>query len=476
MDRDELCFTPATELARMIRDRQVSPDEVADAVLERADEINPGLNAIVHLDEDQVRRDARTATEAVTRGDPLGPLHGVPYTIKDLTPVAGRPMTFGLRPMADVIPDYTAPIAERMAAAGGLLLGKTNTPEAGYCGRTTNHLFGPTRNPWDRTRTPGGSSGGAAAAVAAGLGPLAEGSDGGGSVRLPASFCGLVGVKPTTGRIPQTVMPSRSLTFPTHGPLTRTVADAALMLEVVSGPDARDPLSLPREERDWLPAAAERSSSLRVAWSEDLGGLIDVDPEIAAICRQAVDDLADHGWEVEEAHPDWSDLDPESAMWEGVWTPAYAGLAGMLPMDRLAGMVDDELIEVVAAGGALTGLQIAAADAMRGAIYDRFAVFMEGFELLVTPTVGVRPFEAEAFGPAHLDGEPLSRRLLGWMLTYPFNLTGTPAASVPCGFAGDGTPVGLQIATGFHADRLLLEALAGVEAALPWAHHRPPAD
>ena len=293
-------------------------------MLARIECVNPDLNAYVHHDPDQVRADARALTDELSSGDGRGPLHGVPYSIKELTSMEGLPLTFGLVPLKDNVGEHDAALVRRLRDAGGLFLGKTNSPESGYYGATDNHLFGPTHNAWRQGMTAGGSSGGAAAAVAAGLGPLAEGSDGAGSVRIPAAINGVVGFKPSTGRIPQTVLAGRFYSWAFHGPITRTVADAALMLEVMAGPDPSDPMTLPDASGGYLEAAQERLGELRIAWSPDLG-FADVDPEIRAICERAVGAFAELGCHVVEATPAWAD--PEEAMWEGIWLPGFASEA-----------------------------------------------------------------------------------------------------------------------------------------------------
>ncbi|XBB67939.1 amidase family protein [Nocardioides sp. WV_118_6] len=472
---DEIGWLSATEIAAAVRSRRLRVADIAEAMIERVERINPAVNALVWFDPEQVRRDAAALDAAQDTGAATGPLHGVPFTIKDLTAVAGVPLTFGMKPLRDNIADHDAVIVERLTAAGGLFLGKTNTPESGYKGATDNHLFGATHNPWRPGHTAGGSSGGAGAAVAAGLGPLAEASDGGGSVRIPASLCGVVGVKPSTGRIPQTILPGRFYSWAYHGPITRTVADAALMLDVVSGPDPRDPLSLP-DRVDFTAAIADRDlTGVRVAWSSDLGLGIAVDPEIEKLCRTAVEALAAAGAIVEEATPDWGGADPQTAMWNGIWVPGFASEHDLLDWASLRGEVDDELIELIAEGERLTGVDIGRADAARGVMWDAFARFLGRYDVLVSPTVATPAFPHGQFAPDHLAGRPLREQLLGWFLTYPFNLLTTPAMSVPAGFTPDGCPVGLQLATGLHQDALLLRAAAVLEERAPWAQHCPPA-
>jgi len=468
----EIAFASATELAGAVRSRELSPVEIAQALLRRIDEVNPTVNAYVHVDHEAVLARARELEAAITRGDSLGPLHGVPYSIKDLTAVAGLPMTWGLVPLKNQVPETSATIVTRLEAAGGLLLGKTNTPEAGYCGVTDNHLFGPTQNPWKLGRIAGGSSGGAAAAVAAGLGPLAEGSDGAGSVRIPASCCGVYALKPSLGRIPITIGANRFGTYVQHGPITRTVEDAALMLAVTEGFDPSDPVSLPISGGDYLQEIRGDIRGWRVAWSPDLG-FAEVDPEITAICHDAVRAFEELGCSIKESHPGWDN--PEDAMWKGIWLPTYAFAAPLLDRKVWAGKVDEHLMDIAEEGARVTALEISNANLFRGRMWDRFIAWFEDFDLLLCPTLCCEPFENGRIAPARLEGQPLSRQLLGWLLTYPFNMvSSSPVASVPCGFTRNGLPVGLQIVGRPRADAAVLRASASFERARPWTRRRPP--
>ncbi|HTT95318.1 MAG TPA: amidase family protein [Solirubrobacterales bacterium] len=468
---EELCWTPATELARMVREREVSPSEIAAAQIARIERVNPALNAIVEYDAEAIRERARRLTDEVTAGGELGPLHGVPFTLKEACRVEGTVETLGLVPLKDARSTETETFARRMFAAGGLFLGKTNMSEAGYCGSSTNHVYGPTHNAWKQGVSAGGSSAGAAAGVASGLGQLAEGSDGAGSVRIPAALNGVVGLKPGLGRIPHTIVPSRFETFLGYGTIARTVADAALMLDVLAHPDPSDPLSLPEDGSRFLAAAGEGLGKLRVAWSPNLGFEPEVDPEIVAVCERAVGAFEELGCEVVEAAPDWEN--PEEAMWEGIWKPAYATMVDLFDWDALAGQVDEQLVQVIREGAAAGALDVGLALEARGRMWDRFAAFMGEYDLLVSPTLSRGAFPADAYCPPALDGEPLRRQALGWLLTYPTNMLGTPAISVPAGFEAAGVPVGLQIAGGLHAEALVIRAAAAFEAARPWADRRP---
>jgi Asp-tRNA(Asn)/Glu-tRNA(Gln) amidotransferase A subunit family amidase len=467
---DELCFLPAVELARAVRQNRLSPVEIAEAFIARVERVNPDLNALIHFDPDQVRADARELERAQQGSTPLGSLHGVPYTIKDLTAMKDLPLTFGMVPLKDNIAEVDAAVVTGLRGAGGLFLGKTNTPESGYYGGTDNHLFGPTHNPWKHGHTTGGSSGGAAAAVAAGLGPLAEGSDGAGSIRIPSAMCGVVGLKPSLGRVPQTVLQGRFYNWAFHGPITRTVADNALMLDVLAGASMTDPMTLPDPADSFVQAIEGDIRGWRVAYSPDLG-LGDVDPEVADIVHEAASAFEELGAHVAEATPPWEN--PEQPMWHGIWVPAFASEHDLLDWDQLHGQVDENLIELIHEGEQVTALDIGRADAFRGRMWDGYAAFMADYDILVSPTLATAAFPHGRFAPEWLDGESLQRQLLGWLLTYPYNMLTVPAITVPAGFTADGRPVGLQIGGKLHADAAVLRAAACFEAARPWADRRP---
>ncbi len=470
MARDELCWLPATALAAMIRTRKVSPVEVVDAVLARIEKLNPRLNAFVTVTDEAARRQARAAERAVMkRGARLGPLHGVPFSVKDLVVTEGVRTTFGTPLYRDNVPTEDAPMVARLKAAGGIMLGKTNTPTFGWLGATHNLLFGPTRNPWKLDRTPGGSSGGASAAAAAGLGPLHIGTDGGGSIRIPASCAGIFGFKPSYGRIP--VHPFSGAWSLSHiGPMTRTVADAALMLQVSAGPDERDLYSLPAAGVDYTRVLRGSLKGLRVAWSDTLGFAEAVDPEVKTICARATGAFRELGCRVESVNPGWPS--PRDC-WEAIFCGGIA--TRMAPYRERKSEIEPGLLRIIESTLQDPPTRYVQAWFDRLTWWQHPRRFFETWDLLLTPTIACPPFGATLEGPEQIAGRPASR--YDWIpFTYPFNLTGQPAASVPAGFTKDGLPVGLQIVGRRFDDVTVLRACAAFERARPWAQHRPPLD
>ena len=465
---DEVVWRSALECAALIRGKELSPVELTESVLTRIDAVNPRLNAFCLVAHDVARRLAREAEIAVMKGEPLGPLHGVPVSVKDVLFTRGMRTTGGSRLYADLVPEVDAVPVGRLKAAGAVLLGKTTTSEFGHKAITESPLFGVTRNPWNLERTPGGSSGGAAAAVASGCGPVALGTDGGGSVRIPAAFCGLVGVKPSYGRVPI------GIGFPgwdhvSHvGPLARTVRDAAAVLDVIAGGDDRDRESLPSEPGSYVDACEGGIKGLNVAWAPDLG-FARVEPEVLEITGDAAAEFEALGCHVEVVNPGWDNL--EDVFGTLIAAQFYAAWSDELPAAEPR--LDPTLVKFVRRGGSITARDYLRARARVAEYWEEVRAFSERFDLLLTPTTAVAPFAAGERTPREIDGEAVS--VLGWMpFTYPFNLTGQPAASVPAGLTADGVPVGLQIVGRRHADRAVLAAAAAYEAVRPWSARRPP--
>ena len=467
MVSDDLLWRSALELASLIRTKEVSPVEVADLVLARIAALNPRLNAFCHVAADAARTAAREAEIAVVKGEPLGLLHGVPFSVKDVLDTRGIPTTHGSRLFADGVPDRDAVAVGLLRAGGAVIVGKTTTSEFGHKAITESPLFGITRNPWNLDCTPGGSSGGAAAAVASGLGPVAIGTDGGGSVRIPAAFCGVFGFKPSYGRVP--VYPaSPAWRHVSHiGPIARTVRDAAAVLDVIAGSDDRDRHSLPGTDGPYLEACDAEVKGWHVAWSADLGYAA-VAPEVRALCENAAAEFESLGCHVEVVSPGWEN--PEEWFSTLVAAQFYAEWSDRLPAAEA--MMDRSLVKFIRRGGAVSAREYLVAATAAEAYWDEVRGFLERFDILLTPTVAVSPFAAGAVPPREIAGEAVS--VLGWMpYTYPFNLTGQPAASVPVGFDPAGLPVGLQVVGRRHADRMVLAAARAFEAACPWIERRP---
>jgi amidase len=469
-DRD-LCLTPATRLARLYRARTVSPLEVMQAVLGRIDALNPRLNAYVTLDREGALAAARRATAALRRRASLPPLHGVPVSIKDLTPTKGIRTTWGSKVFEHHVPDADALIVQRLKAAGAIVVGKTNTPEFGAGGNTFNAVFGATRNPWNPALTCGGSSGGAAVALATGMGPLAQGSDTGGSLRMPAAFCGVVGFRTTPGLVPHHPRDLAWDSISVTGPMARTVGDTALMLAAVAGPDDRAPLSYAVDTREFLRAVrAPAVRGWRVAWTPDLGGLLPVDAEVARVAEGATRVFRELGARVEAASPDFREVDEIVLATRGLSMVAHHA-------DRLArwrAEMQPGLVWNIEQGLALTPQAIGRGEKLRSALWQRVRAFMETRELLILPTTAVPPFPVEEPYPTAINRKPLDHYIQWAYLTYAITLTGLPAISIPCGLTRSGLPVGLQIVGRRRQDAAVLRAAAAFEAARPWAHLRPP--
>lgn len=467
MDATEICYLSATELRDHYARRALSPVEVTEATLARIERLNPRLNAFLMVTADRALAEARTAERAYAPGGAPRPLEGIPVTIKDNQATKGIRTTNGSLVTRDAVPDEDAIFVGRLFAAGSVLLGKTNLPELGWKGASSNRLGAPTRNPWHPERTTGGSSSGAAAAVATGLGPLAQGGDGAGSIRIPAGFCGVYGYKSSFGLIPQ---PSSNADTLAHaGPLTRTVRDAALFLDVAAGADPRDRFSF-TTGADHVAACDGGIAGLRVAWSPDLG-YAQVDPEVRELTARAAARFADLGCQVEEVDPGIPDSWPIA---DTIWSAAQAAYY-LHNYDEVRDLLDPGRLPIIERGFQLSAATLADALRRRVAYHGAMCAFMERYDLLLTPSLPITAFAADADFPAEINGVP--QTYLGWTaFTYPFNLTGQPAASIPCGFASDGLPVGLQIVGRWRDDAAVLRASAAFEAAFPWRQHRPPVD
>jgi Asp-tRNA(Asn)/Glu-tRNA(Gln) amidotransferase A subunit family amidase len=468
MDLD-LCYMPANEMARRIRDGRLSPVALIDNCLARIEAVNPALNCFAFVYPEEARAKARQAEADVKAGRKLGPLHGVPFAIKDLTPTKGKRTTLGSHAYESWVPDEDAPIVEALDKAGGIMVGKTTTPEFAYSSFTESPLWGITRNPWNREHTPGGSSGGSGAAVASGCVPLAEGSDMGGSVRIPASFSGIVGLKPSFGRIPFTILPSQFDSLSHFGPLARTIDDAALFLDVTQGPDERDIQSLkPRLAiPDSVPGSIE---GWRLGLSVDLDFLY-VNPEVEQAVRDAAAALAAQGAIVEEVEIGWRRemCDAWNAHW-GVYLASFFG-------DKLAqhrDKMDPNVVRLIEAGFAMNAVDFKRLEFIRTEMWRKLSPVLQRCEALLCPTM-THPAPRVGGKDTEYDWVDEQGRYHALDVTSVFNFVSQcPALSVPCGFSKGGLPIGLQIVARRFEDLAALIIGKAMEAARPWADRRPP--
>jgi len=469
MSNSEICFMTATELAHRIRARELSAREVMDAHLAQIDRLNPAVNAIVTLLPEQAMAHARAADEALARGEEVGPLHGLPVAHKDLVPAKGIRTTSGSPIFKDFVPDEDALIVERLKKAGAITIGKTNTPEFGAGSQTYNEVFGETLNPYDTSKTCGGSSGGAAVALACGMQPIADGSDTGGSLRNPASFCNVVGFRTSPGRVP--VWPHLSGWFPisVQGPLARTVGDAALMLSAIAGPDPRSPIAIAEPGALFRRPLERDFAGIRVAWSRDLGEL-PVDPRVTAVIDGQRHVFESLGCIVEDGEPDFSDADEAFKVWRA-WRFEQR-LGELVKAHR--GQIKETVVWNVEEGLKLTGPQIGQAERKRTELYHRVRTFMETVEFLVLPVSQVPPFDVRQRWVTEVNGVEMET-YIDWMKScYYISAVGLPAISVPCGFTPGGLPVGVQIVGRHQDDWGVLQLAYAFEQATGFWKRRPP--
>ncbi len=474
---DDLAYVSAAELARLIAGRAVSPVEVVDGVLDRIERSQPVLNAFITVCAEEARQAAREAEAAVMRGEKLGPLHGVPFAVKDLVNTAGVRTTFGSVALADNIPAADSPAVARLKAAGAILVGKTTTPEFGHKCFTSAPLFGRTANPWDLARTPGGSSGGAAAAVAAGLAPIGIGTDGGGSSRIPAACCGVVGFKQTLGLVPHDLTPDGFGNQSHITPMTRTVMDSALILQAMAGPHPCDPHALGLPAPDFVAAARPDTKTggdlkgVRIAWRPLLGNMM-LSVEVRAACERALATFAELGAIV-------TLVDDQFASTEPIWlilTQSFWNARFRRYVAEFGPRMSDTLLRQMDNGAGHSAV------ALQQAMFERTRVFREiqgwfkDYDIVATPTLSrtALSIDHDFFAAIEIDGQIADTVRKAWYpYTLPFNLSGNPAVTLPCGRAGDGLPIGLQLVGPHLGDARLLRAAALFEMARPWADERP---
>ncbi len=465
----DLCFKNARDLASLIRTRKVSAREVMAAHLERINRVNPTVNAIVaRLDDPQCLALADAADRRVEKREPLGPLHGLPMAFKDLQPAVGFPFTRGSTIYKDAMPTEDSVLVERLRRAGAIPIGKTNTPEFGMGSHTYNKVYGTTVNPFDHTRSAGGSSGGAGAALATGMLPIADGSDMGGSLRNPGNFNNIVGMRPTVGLVPSAPNPLPLLGFAVNGPMARTVADTAFLLSVMAGPDPRDPGCVPSDPSVFRGSLDRRFRGTRVAWCPDLGGL-PLDPSVRAVLeaqRKTFDTL---GCIVEDACPDLSEAD---SIFLTVRAFRSATVYGPL-LARFREQLKPEAVEEIERGLALTSAEVARAMVQHGELLERMRRFQETYEFLLCAVNQLPPFEATLDWPRTIDGVKMEHYVAWMKSAYWITATFRPAISVPAGFTPDGLPVGLQIVGRYRADFALLRIAHAFEQATRFGTRRP---
>jgi amidase len=461
-------FGTARGLGHAIATRELSAEQVVSAHLERIADVNPALNAIVTLDPEGALAAAREADRALHRGEPVGVLHGLPIAVKDLEDTAGMRTTYGSRAFAEHVPQLDSLLVRRLRAAGAIVIGKTNTPEFGIGSHTFNAVFGATRNPWAPDRSAGGSSGGAGAALAARLVPIADGSDHGGSIRNPSSFNGVVGLRPTPGLVPA-LGDDAWQAEAVHGPLARTVSDLALMLEAIAGPEPGAPLSFGDPAAFAAFAAAEGLGGVRVAWLPDVGGL-PIEPAVREVLGDARRRLTGLGAHVEEIS---LDLRAADLAFETLRAFGLARQFGS-SLPRMRGVMKETLIWNIEQGLGLTTGDLQRALIARSQVFRLFAEMLTRFELVVAPAAQVAPFPVGCEYPTEIDGVQLTSYLEWMRACSRITMTAHPVAAVPAGFTADGLPVGLQLIGAYRGDRRVLELAAAWEAATGLTDRVPP--
>ena len=467
----ELAFASALEQRTLIAQKQVSPVELTELYLDRIEELDSRFNSYLTVTADEAISAAKVAENAVAQGEDLGPLQGLPISVKDLELTKGIRTTGGSLVFKDRIPDEDSVIVQHIREAGAVILGKTNTPEFGLLGMTENRLGDHCRNPWNTERTTGGSSGGAGASIAAGLCSLATGTDAGGSVRIPASFCGIYGIKPTQGRVARytgAAAPVAANHFSQPGPMTRAVADSALLLQVMAGHDARDPTSLRDPVPNYLAAVDRDIRGLKIAWSPDYGYAA-VDPEVAEVTSRAAHVYEELGCTVDETSLDFG------SAWDTYDTLTRAGsFRGYgAVLEQHGDLLTDYVRKRIVGGASVTGAEYAGALGQRDRLKAQVADLFDEYDLLLSPTMAVPGFPVGE-PPTKIGGREVDGSRGFSPFTFPINVAGHPAASVPCGFSSDGMPIGLHIVGRRLDEENVIAASAAFERVRPWSDRRPP--
>ncbi len=475
MTTDNINKLSAIDLAAEIRAGVISPTEALEATLAHIDKTNPGLNAFITVSEDRARQEAAAAEALLAKGDAVPPLLGVPYTVKDLVDTEGVRTTYASAVMEHNVPAKDAIVVARMKAAGAVLVGKVSTPEFGHKPMNESPLFGRTLNPWDLSRTSGGSSGGSAAALASGMAPLSIGTDAGGSIRIPAACCGVVGMKGTMGLVPHDTAPDGFGNFSNNGPMARTVADTALMLSVMAGPHPNDPHShgLPRDDFCAAAEGAGDLSGVKVGWLSYMGNEL-VDAEIMSACIKRRNALVDRGAEIVEMNEPFENTEPYwLVITQSLWVARFE--------DKLAEFADrmtPTLLRGIEEGKTYSAVELQRAITFRTSLYRRIQSWFDRVDFLMMPTLSRTAIAADHdfYQPITIGNQTAGGIRQTWYpYTHPFNMTGHPAITVPCGIMADGLPAGMQIVGPMMADAEIIRLAAMVEQAYSWAQKWPPA-
>ncbi|MFX1588603.1 MAG: amidase [Promethearchaeota archaeon] len=469
MKNEEICYMSACDIADSIKNGDITSQEITELIIERIEKINPIINAYCTPTFDLARKMAKEADKVVKTGVDIPPLNGIPTSIKDLIMIKGIRTTFGSKLYEDFIPEEDEVVIKRLKNAGCVILGKTNTPEFGHVTVTFNLIFGETKNPWNLEKTSGGSSGGAGAAVASGISPLALGSDGGGSIRVPSCLCGIFGLKPTYGRIPK--YPRIGLEFYTmdhYGPMTRYVKDAALMLDVMKGPHLGDRQSLPENNIKYVEILDEKPSKLKIGYSFDLGLAKALDSDVEKSVLNSIDKLETFDWTAEKVN-----LNMRKAE-NAFYTYSTVGTAYDFKkkFDEWRDRITPGLVKQIKVALPMTAMNLQLALSQRLACDEVMHQFFKNYDLLITPTTAVPAFELGSVGPSKIQGKAVSHS--GWYpFTYPFNLTSLPAASIPCGWSSEKLPIGMQIVGKRFDEKTVLQVSKAFEEIAPWQNKKP---
>ncbi|MFX1281263.1 MAG: amidase [Promethearchaeota archaeon] len=478
MKKEELCYMSAYEMAEKIKNQELTSEEITEIIIERIEKINPIINVYCTPTFELAREMAKKADKAVKEGEKLRLLHGIPTSIKDETDTKGIRTTYGSYLFENNVPREDEAIVRRLREEGIVILGKTNTPEFGYKGETDNLIFGITKNPWNLERTTGGSSGGAAGAVASGLGPIGIGSDGGGSIRIPSSFCGVFGLKSTYGRVPQADMKLMGYlgTFVHRGPLVRYVRDAALVLDIIAGQDDSDRYSVPKPNYSYIEKLDEKPSKLKIGYSLDMGFAEALDPEVEKVVLDGIQNFEEFGWSIEKTRVRLRN--PES-IFMTIWSVGFAYTLGPY-LDTAKEKMDPGLVDMINLGLTFSTKDIKIAEVQREMIYEEICKIFRKVDILITPTLACPAFE---LGKSAVNRETMTTDIIidgknvsstGWLpFTYPFNASGHPAASIPCGWSSDGLPIGMQIVGDRFDELTILQVSKAFEDLAPWQDKKP---